>query len=93
VEINLTQEFDAQIWAKEFMRIVIGSGKPITEEWMFTWFANAIMAGYDNHRWKHEHEIARLKNALKEIEGLPIMKTEGEAQWIATNVLAGEDGK
>jgi hypothetical protein len=65
-EVNLTQEFDGRVWAKEFMRIVVNSGKPIDEEWIFGWFANAIMAGYDNHRWKHEGEIKLLMEKIDE---------------------------
>lgn len=41
--------FDARDWAKEFCRIAIAKGfDPIEDEdWMVTWFANALMRGYD----------------------------------------------
>lgn len=46
---------DAQYWAKEFMKI--WQNEPIDimdEEMMVGWFANAIMAGYDEARRKYE---------------------------------------
>jgi hypothetical protein len=49
-EINLIETFDARVWADEFCRIV-GEKVPAMrheQEWMTTWFANAIMAGHDH---------------------------------------------
>ena len=47
--VNLHDEFDAWVWAKEFCRIYESDPDlNITEDWMATWFANAIMAGYDH---------------------------------------------
>jgi hypothetical protein len=90
-EINLTQVFDGRIWAKEFMRIVVNSGKPIDEEWMFGWFANAIMAGYDNHRWKHEEEISKLKAENDSLKRKLAEADEGHV--IATEGLLEENKK
>jgi len=45
--------FDAQDWAKAFCKIATNlgykdaEGKPIDEGWMISWFANALMRGYD----------------------------------------------
>lgn len=45
--------FDAQDWAKSFCKIATAlsyrdaEGNPIDEGWMVTWFANALMRGYD----------------------------------------------
>jgi len=39
-------EFDAAIWAKEFIKYWSPTVMP-TEDDMRTWFANAIMTGYD----------------------------------------------
>jgi hypothetical protein len=45
--------FDARDWAAAFCKIANGfgfkdvEGKPIDEGWMTTWFANALMRGYD----------------------------------------------
>lgn len=48
--------FDAQDWAKAFCKIANegygfkdATGNPIDEGWMITWFANALMRGYDEH--------------------------------------------
>jgi hypothetical protein len=46
---------DARYWAKNFMEI--WQNEPIDimdEEMMLGWFANAIMAGYDEARRKYE---------------------------------------
>jgi len=50
-----TSSTDAQYWAKNFMEI--WQNEPIDimdEEMMHVWFANAIMAGYDEARRKYE---------------------------------------
>lgn len=46
--------FDARDWAKAFCKVATElrycnneTGAPIDEEWMVTWFANALMRGYD----------------------------------------------
>lgn len=41
--------FDAQDWAKEFCRIAKAKGHDLDEGWMVSWFANALMRGYDEH--------------------------------------------
>jgi hypothetical protein len=41
---------DAQKWAAEFCKIARDKGHDLDEGWMLTWFANAIMAGYDKGR-------------------------------------------
>ena len=42
--------FDARDWAKAFVEIAAKNGHPdIDEAWMVTWFANALMRGYDQH--------------------------------------------
>lgn len=62
--------FDAHDWAKAFVaiakaspttvRLNCGAGElyiPLPdEEWMTTWFANALMRGYDEHRWELERD-------------------------------------
>jgi hypothetical protein len=40
--------FDARDWAKEFMKIA-DKGAVVDEAWMTTWFANALMRGFDEH--------------------------------------------
>ena len=51
--------FDARVWASEFMRRNTGQCEAlarVNEETMVGWFANALMRGYDEHRWKAERE-------------------------------------
>lgn len=46
---------DALVWAEEFMKV--WNNEPIEtldEEFMLGWFANAIMAGYDEARRRYE---------------------------------------
>ena len=51
-EAELVGTFDAQVWAEQFMDIFggkrIGEDGPDTGT-MIGWFANAIMAGWDEH--------------------------------------------
>lgn len=49
-------EFDAQKWAKEFKRLYPDSD----EELMLSWFANAIMTGYDK-AIQERRELRELK--------------------------------
>ena len=45
---ELSGQFDAKIWAKEFVKTVKNKPEIATDEdTMIGWFANAIMAGYD----------------------------------------------
>lgn len=40
--------FDARDWAEAFCRIAAEQGHPgIDEGWMVSWFANALMRGFD----------------------------------------------
>lgn len=47
--------FDAQDWAAAFVKTATklgyadGAGNPIDEAWMVTWFAGALMRGFDEH--------------------------------------------
>lgn len=41
--------FDAVDWARAFCKIAKTKGHVIDEGWMVTWFANALMRGYDEH--------------------------------------------
>lgn len=50
--INLHGVTDGAVWAREFCRTV-GEVVPAIrkhEDWIFGWFCNAIMAGYDRGR-------------------------------------------
>jgi hypothetical protein len=39
--------FDASDWAEAFCKIARDKGHDIDEVWMTTWFAGALMRGYD----------------------------------------------
>jgi hypothetical protein len=41
---------DAARWAEEFCKIARDKGHHLDEGWMLSWFANAIMTGYDRGR-------------------------------------------
>lgn len=57
-ETELLKSFDAQVWAREFVRIVTENPTiPTDEGTMIAWFANALMRGYDEHRWAHETKM------------------------------------
>jgi hypothetical protein len=51
--------FDARDWAEHFCKIANkfgfkdAEGKPIDEGWMVTWFANALMRGFDEGRARY----------------------------------------
>jgi hypothetical protein len=46
---------DAQVWAEEFISRIKDNPEIATDEGtMIAWFANAIMAGYDEARRKYE---------------------------------------
>ncbi len=43
--------FDARDWAAEFSRVAMSLGySSMDEQWLNTWFANALMCGYDEAR-------------------------------------------
>jgi hypothetical protein len=47
---HLYESFDAQDWAKAFVSIAKANPSvPFDEETMVTWFASALMRGYDEH--------------------------------------------
>lgn len=54
--VNLHDTMSAEVWAKEFCRIVGEKVPDIRkhEDWMLTWFANAIMTGHDHARRQFE---------------------------------------
>lgn len=67
---NFTDSIDAQVWAREFIsRVKHAPAFASDEATMIGWFANAIMAGYDEARRKYEmvnaHE-ATMRHVLGE---------------------------
>jgi hypothetical protein len=52
---SFTNSTDAQVWAEEFIKRVQNDPTlALDEGTMIGWFANAIMAGYDEARRKYE---------------------------------------
>ncbi len=59
-EVNLLKTFDAQEWAQEFIRLNPACGMP--EDVLIGWFANALMKGWDEHRFstrEYKMEVSR----------------------------------
>lgn len=52
-EVKLYDTMDAQVWAKEFLRINSERLAHLDESDMIGWFANAIMCGWDHAHWRH----------------------------------------
>lgn len=51
IEEKLIGQFDADVWANEFVKIVKEKPEIVTDvDTMRGWFSNAIMAGYDARR-------------------------------------------
>lgn len=77
-EKNLSCEFDAQVWTKEWMRIIKENPSiPLDEATMLGWFANAIMAGYDHA--KNDGRIVELQSIIaQQSETIKALKEDGE---------------
>jgi hypothetical protein len=57
--------FDARDWAKAFVEHVTANpGIPTDEATMTTWFANALMRGYDEHNWSTKDYRRAVRRAL-----------------------------
>jgi hypothetical protein len=66
-EIDLLSCFEAQVWAKEFVRIVKNNPTiPTDEGTMLAWFASALMTGYD----EHARRMKRLTQPTTERRGI-----------------------
>jgi hypothetical protein len=65
---HLTQVFSGRVWAREFMKtykFLFEQEKEIDEELMHTWFANAIMAGYDFQARNTNKEFMLRRKAME----------------------------
>ncbi len=62
------QSMDAQVWAKEFMRLFGKSLSQIDEGLMISWFANAIMAGFDEANRRHDKKAKPAEKGIEELE-------------------------
>ena len=58
---ELMGEFDAKIWAKEFIKVIKNNPDIIIDEdLMLGWFTNAIMAGYDRGKMSEKVDEVQL---------------------------------
>jgi hypothetical protein len=91
---DLLATMDAAVWAREFCRIAGELGvtqraegglpQPIDEGWMISWFANAIMKGYDEGG---RHAERRLLGTKEE----PVTVQQVEA-YVTEHALSLHDG-
>ena len=76
---ELLSTMDAKVWADEFMETKARLGeKEFDHAMMLGWFANAIMAGFDEATRRQQATIADLQGQLRQVEG-------ERDQWIAAN--------
>ena len=62
---NPLKSFDACVWAKSFIEHVNENPSiAMDEATMTTWFANAIMRGYDEYYWKTPEYKRRIRRIL-----------------------------
>jgi hypothetical protein len=86
------QSMDAVVWAKEFMRIYnspkIGN-LLLDEDLMRAWFANAIMAGYDEARRRYEKSGNKSTSpeTPKRIEELEEAGHPSDSYWILASKI------
>src|SRR5437016_4752462 len=67
---KLPGSFDGRDWAREFVEHVRAKPSIATdEETMLCWFANAIMAGYDEARGKFEPQPLTPESMRTELRG------------------------
>lgn len=58
--------FDARDWAKAFCDIANAQGHVLDEGWMISWFANALMRGYDEAQMRRAPDYAAGAEAMRE---------------------------
>ncbi len=57
-EVDIYKSFDARVWAKAFVEYVQANPSiPYDEGTMISWFASALMRGYDEYRWTHPSDV------------------------------------
>lgn len=67
---DFTQSFDARDWAKAFVEHVTAKPTIATDEGtMISWFANAIMRGWDEHARRYQTDP--LIHAVAKFDGTP----------------------
>jgi hypothetical protein len=62
---SVHRTFDAQLWAAYFLETLRQNPEIIIDhDLMATWFANALMRGYDEHRWRTLEYKRTVRRAL-----------------------------
>lgn len=63
VQGRVNNTMDANVWARDFMETFKNHGHSnsnwITEDLMVTWFANAIMCGWDHANWGRHRRVTK----------------------------------
>lgn len=90
--------FDARDWAAAFCKIASDTGirdadgEAISEGWMTSWFANALMRGFDEANGECGENIARLESAIEGVIRVADRKTvEFDAAKEALRLSRGGD--
>jgi hypothetical protein len=76
--------FDAKDWAEAFCQI-ISDGRAIDEDFMVTWFANALMRGYDEAAQRRSKDLDEARS-----EALRLRATLGELTNVDIAVWANK---
>ena len=83
--------FDARTWAKAFNETLVKLGyQPHDEGWLISWFANAIMKGYDEHasRQSDKGKVAIDRKVAEEfLKGLGGQVYGGQVGYTFTNLV------
>lgn len=87
---DLVGETDAQKWAHEFVKVAhLRPDIPLDEGTMISWFANAIMAGYDQGV---QHERSRgIVSIIREIAYQSAGAGSGAVMELAPNVIMPDE--
>jgi hypothetical protein len=67
-DLDLRQTMDAAVWAKDFWERFGNNKDQIDESLMLTWFANAIMCGWDHAHWKLEPRLKEYEVKVRAVE-------------------------
>lgn len=63
-DVEFYRSFDARVWAERFVEIARQDPAiALDSEVMQTWFANALMRGYDQHYWESKEYKRMVRRA------------------------------
>jgi hypothetical protein len=64
-DADLYKSFDARVWANEFVKHCLSNPLIASDrECMTTWFANALMRGYDQKTWETKEYKRMVRRAV-----------------------------